>query len=182
MSNPLELKEFLETPESARLGPDTRPGVQAQANLEDQLQPLLEASHLSDESRELVRALILLWHDHLDAAHRIAQEIDTADGSFVHGIMHRREPDFGNAAYWFRKVGRHPAYGEIAKRVRPILQTARETDLSASLIRNGTWDPFAFIDACERAYGNPKAGQRVLREIQKEEFAALLESLRQPRP
>src|SRR5579863_995376 len=42
-----------------------------------------------------------------EEAHRVAQDIETPEGSYWHAIVHRQEPDAGNAAYWFRQVGRH---------------------------------------------------------------------------
>src|SRR5215472_18856895 len=117
MSRPLDLNHFLATDETAELGPGPRSGVQSQTLLENRLRPMLEDSGLSQERQELIRALILLWHDHLEAAHVIAQNVEGPDGAFVHGIMHRREPDPGNAAYWFRRVGRHPAFGPIGSKV-----------------------------------------------------------------
>ncbi len=53
---------------------------------------------------------LYLYFSCLDQAHSIAQNIATAEGSFWHGIMHRQEPDAGNASYWFSRVGRHPIF------------------------------------------------------------------------
>ena len=50
-----------------------------------------------------------LWWDargDWDRAHRIAQEIDDADGSWVHAYLHRKEGDLGNASYWYRRASR----------------------------------------------------------------------------
>ncbi len=41
-----------------------------------------------------------------DRAHRIAQDDDTSDGSWVHAYLHREEGDIGNAHYWYRRAGR----------------------------------------------------------------------------
>jgi len=55
-----------------------------------------------------------LYVDDLNASHTISQGIETATGSFWHGIMHRREGDFSNSHYWFHRVGAHPAIKTIA--------------------------------------------------------------------
>ena len=98
-----DFKQLLAIGGLPELGPGPRPGVLNHKDLTERLAPLFAHSPLPPKSRELVRALILLWHDHTDAAHVIRpQAIENADGSFLHGIMHRREPDYGNATYWFR--------------------------------------------------------------------------------
>jgi hypothetical protein len=179
MSKSLDLREFLATAELADLGPGPRVGVESQRSLENRLPAILFASGLTHEQQELIRALILLWHDHLDAAHGIAQGVDGADGAFVHGIMHRREPDFSNAGYWFRRVGQHPAFAQIALKARPVLEAGSEPGFANRLIRKGVWDPFAFIDACEEASKTPEEEpQRMLQEVQREEFLGLLDWLR----
>jgi hypothetical protein len=84
-------------------------------------------------SRELpdgcLAGLWLLAGD-LDASHDISQSDPSPEGSFWHGIMHRREGDFVNAKYWFRRVGRHE-----------VLATLAETDYG---------DPYQFVDRCQR--------------------------------
>src|SRR5437867_2459147 len=99
-----ELHLLLATPEPPELGPGPRPGVKSLPSLNPLIDHALRSCALASLPCHLIRALTLLWHDHLDAAHTIAQSIENADGSYVHGILHRREPDYGNARYWFHRV------------------------------------------------------------------------------
>ena len=84
---------------------------------------------------------VWLLCDFLDESHTISQGISTASGSFWHGIMHRREGDFSNAKYWFRRADEHPVYERLA--------AAADVE---------SWDPFAFVDACQRAVRRGGAG------------------------
>ena len=173
-----ELEKLLVTAEPPELGPGARRGVQMLETLNRTLGEMLSRSKIPEERQQLIRALVLLWHDHLEAAHVIAQAIDNADGAFVHGIMHRREPDYGNAKYWFRHVGKHPAFAAIVARVRVLLDAKTEPALLKRLVPIGEWDAFAFVDLCEEA-ANGKAGDaaaNLLREIQRIETEALLET------
>jgi hypothetical protein len=60
-------------------------------------------------------ALLALWWDakgNWEKAHEVAQDVAGADGAWVHGYLHRREGDVGNAAYWYRRAGRAVATGD----------------------------------------------------------------------
>jgi hypothetical protein len=190
-----QIKQLLATPAPPALGPQPRVGVMAEAALNARLVVLFREAKLSPARQELIRALLLLWHDHLDASHNISQGIENADGSFVHAIMHRREPDYWNAKYWWRRVGAHPAFPEIArrvgallagsrrgneadsgetKRVRLVTSAATTEELAAKLLPGGKWDACAFVDACEAAVGSAER-EALLREIQRIETEVLLE-------
>ena len=181
MSSPLhkELHALLTQPGPAALGPESRPGTLAQADLNRALDELLRR-HGPPAKAELVRALLLLWHDHHDASHTISQSIENPDGSLVHGILHRREPDYSNAKYWFRRVGQHPCFAELSKRAAPLL--ASDAKLAAQLLPRGAWDAFAFVDAVETAAGKPATPARLqlLRALQQAEAESALDYLLTP--
>jgi hypothetical protein len=159
------IDRLLQTSEPPELGPGRREGTLSVAEIARAPEPA---------PQPLVRAMLLLWHDHLDEAHAIAQDIETADGSYVHAIMHRREPDYGNAKYWFRRAGQHPEFTALATRARELLRDDKV--LADRLAPRGQWDPFAFVDACEQAAAGrlTRDQAKALRSIQATEMTSLL--------
>jgi hypothetical protein len=100
-----------------------------------------------------------------EEAHAMAQDIATPEGSYWHAIVHRQEPDAGNAAYWFRQVGTHPIF--------PALASAAGQE--------GPWDPFAFIDLCEQARRQPGSDLEArMRAIQRTEWQLLFDYCARP--
>ncbi len=167
--------------ESASGGPELvrgaarRPGL-AGALTEGAWVALLPDSPLP--ARLALAAALLQIHDSWDASHDAAQQADDLGEHYVsaywHAIAHRREPDPGNASYWFRRVGAHPIFSPLASAARPLLEAHGDPSLTARLVRGGTWDPFAFVDLCtEVRPSTPIAG--LAREIQRLEMILLLE-------
>jgi len=73
---------------------------------------------------DLPRALQALWQDakgDWDAAHRLAQAQDDADGAWVHAYLHRVEGDNGNAGYWYRRAGKTPSASPLKEEWREIV-------------------------------------------------------------
>lgn len=60
---------------------------------------------LAGLSRE-AKALWFTKRGDWDAAHGIAQDIETPTGSWIHALLHLIEGDLGNARYWFAEAGR----------------------------------------------------------------------------
>jgi len=108
---------------------------------------------------EAAHAGLWLYCGFFDESHSISQDIETPDGSYWHGILHRMEPDSRNAGYWFRRVGQHPLFPEVHAAAKEL---GYET--------GPRWDPFAFIQACDRA----AASQReLLEQVQLAEWQLL---------
>lgn len=140
-----------------------RPDASVYPQLRDMEDALLfeDATIQDTEMAACCRSGLWLLHDYLDESHQISQSIETATGSYWHGIMHRREPDFSNAAYWFRRVGTHPVFADLVTTARELAQDTRVTDVADSdfLRQQQAWDPFRFIDLCSAAVdGRPSSG------------------------
>ena len=123
--------------------------------------------------------------DWWDASHEAAQEADDlgehAFAPYWHAIAHRREPDAGNAAYWFRRVGRHPAFADVEDAARALLASHADPGLTARLLPGGSWDPRAFVAACGEAARRPGSDlERLARRIQRAEMIALLDATTPP--
>lgn len=81
---------------------------------------------LGDDSppTEIPAAAQALWYAEngdWERAHRVAQDISTTDGSWVHACLHREEGDLGNAGYWYRRSGKPPATGDLREERLAIL-------------------------------------------------------------
>jgi hypothetical protein len=128
-----------------------------------------------DAARCCLAGLWLL-HDFLDESHTISQESGSTNGSYWHGIMHRREPDYENSKYWFRRVEEHPIFPDLARAASELIQVAGAEDTSAAEIQaNRRWDPFRFVFWCkEIAIGKAKQ-KELAQQVAQTEWQLLFE-------
>jgi len=118
---------------------------------------------------------VWLLHDFLDQSHHISQSIHTTSGSFWHGIMHRREGDFSNAKYWFRRVGDHPVFESLAQRAAELGAASGQSDAIARLTAHKAWEPCAFVDMCLAAERSGGEAHELCVDIQQAEWELLFD-------
>lgn len=168
---PEPIDQLFRRPGRASLDPGPRSGVvQSQ-----EIQRVLSSCYPASETRELLRALLLLWNDHHDEAHALVQARENSDGNLIHAILHRREPDYSNAKYWFHRVGRHASYEPLLAEVKVLLGKAGQAVELTRLVDRRRWDPEAFVDLCAQATSGrftPQATE-VLEEVQARETRSL---------
>ena len=172
----------------AALGDDHSMGpplIQAKPQLPALLRSLSEPAWVAvfpgapHRARLCLAAGLLQIHDFWDASHDAAQKADDqgerACSAYWHGIAHRREPDAGNAAYWFRRVGKHRCYELLAREARPLLDNHGDSQLSGRLLSGDSWNATAMIDLCTQARADTPE-QTLARRLQRLEMWLLLEA------
>jgi hypothetical protein len=170
------VQALLEPPRLAELGPG-KPNAAAQARL----QALTDEAVFS--GRKVVdadmvaacRAGLWLYHDFLDRSHAISQDIHTTTGSYWHAILHRREPDYSNSKYWLQRVGRHPVFQPLAEAARDLASEAHDAPHAAYLSKQSEWDPFRFVDLCQRVCGSGSSEESLCRAVQQREWELLFD-------
>jgi hypothetical protein len=156
--------------------PPRHPRLEASLN-ETELSEVFSGS--DRPARLALAAGLLQIHDFWDSSHEAAQAADDLGeqlfSAYWHGIAHRREPDAGNAAYWFRKVGRHHIFPTLCEAARRLLKEHEDDRLTARLVGQGGWNPMAMIDLCTEA--RPGTPQEFLaRRLQRLEMHLLLDA------
>jgi hypothetical protein len=135
----------------------------------------------AEDFADCVRGALFLYFSDLEQSHTISQNIPTATGSFLHGIMHRQEPDFSNSKYWFRRVGNHQIFPQLREEVLTMLaaKDGESAGAAAELHRQvdslANWDPFWFIDQCEAARQGEVRLESCLQSIQGIEWQLLFD-------
>ncbi len=127
-----------------------------------------------------IKSGLLLWNDALDDSHDVSQELGNNTGSYWHGIMHRREPDYSNAKYWFGRVGTHPIFPELREHaIALVKETTNPSDalsqIGQTIEAQEHWDAYQFIDWCQAAENDLSSDvTRFLQQVQAEEIKMLL--------
>ena len=129
---------------------------------------------------EAIKSGLLLWNDALDESHTISQGLADPTGSYWHGIMHRREPDYPNSKYWFGRVGSHPIFPALRERSLELYnETANPSDalteIGEAIAAQENWDSYQFVDWCQAAEGDSDSDVTgFLQQVQAEEIKLLL--------
>lgn len=173
---------MIQTVEPPDLGPGPRAGVLSVAELNGKLRTWFAPMGLTSSTERSLRATALLYHDHHDEAHDLVQDGVESDVSLIHAILHRREPDFWNSKYWFRRVLDHPIYRTLANRVAALAGDDVCRELAHRLTVAGIFDPFLFVDEIERvSLGRTRSEEALfLKRVQQAEFEVLAEHLLKP--
>ncbi len=170
------------TPEVPELGAGPRRHVLPRRDVEARTDLFATEHELSPDAALRLKATALLYHDHHDAAHDIVQDLADVEAAIIHAILHRREPDYWNAKYWFRRFDAHPVYLALGRRLPALARNPEQTELVRQLTLPGAFEPFAFVDLCESVERNPALHPTVLwlREVQHAEFEELVNYLVRP--
>lgn len=156
-----ELKKWVPESQELDLGSGS-PSNEMRANLEELENGIVPADLLDPEMVQCCYSAIWLFHDFLDESHNISQQIHSPAGSYLHGIMHRREGDYSNAKYWFRKSGKQSWFPELEARIEADL----EIEAGSRARFAASFDPFELVDAVSATISrSDSAEKRSLKRI-----------------
>lgn len=128
-----------------------------------------------EDEAKCAQAALWLRFDFFEESHSISQDIETASGSYWHGILHRREGDFWNAKYWMRRCANHPAGPQILAATRELVSSSGDRDLMRMFQSVSRWDGSLLVDVVEAASSKPTAQHSLALQLQDLEWWLLFD-------
>ena len=136
------------------------------------LQKQIQGLGPANPSQRCLQAALHLWNDDLWGCHDLVQKEEDEHGALLHAILHRREPDAGNAKYWFRRVPDGPLYPQLLEAAKELAREGPDLGrLGRDLAAMKTWDALRMVDWCEGAVAGDDL--RFLRALQALELQGL---------
>jgi hypothetical protein len=132
---------------------------------------LVHRSVVSGPMRDCLHAGLWVLAGDLDRAHRICQEVETPHGAAWHAMVHRREGDFWNSKYWWRRAG-GVKFENLAATLRD--QLASPAPEIGAWLSASHYDPAGFVDLVERFADRADLRDQLV-AVQRLEWAALFE-------
>jgi hypothetical protein len=114
----------------------------------------------------IVRGGLLYALDDLSGCHEFFQDTASSLVGYWHGMMHRREADFDNARYWFRRAGMLPFFDTLHHKAALI---------SADVAIQLSWDPYLFTGTCEQQRFGADLDETELVRLQRAEFEVVFD-------
>ena len=114
----------------------------------------------------VVRGGLLYALDDLAGCHEFFQDTASDLVSYWHGMMHRREADFDNARYWFRRAGTVPFFDTLH---------SAAAQASADMAKQPSWDPYLFTGQCEQQRFGADLDEKELVRLQRAEFEVVFD-------
>ncbi|MGN6371346.1 MAG: hypothetical protein ACTHN5_24085 [Phycisphaerae bacterium] len=121
------------------------------------------------DTYDTIRAALLILADDLSPAHSLVQNLHSPLAAAWHAVIHRREADFWNSNYWWRRAASLP-WENLGQQVSTLLAPFQH-ELPA--LCTPTYSPSAFTDAVERHHDSPHLVPTLL-EVQRLEWKSLL--------
>ncbi|QDV23046.1 hypothetical protein [Aureliella helgolandensis] len=128
----------------------------------------------TDAGNSLRIAGLWLLAGELDRSHEISQSQPSAEGSLWHAIMHRREGDFSNSLYWYRRAGPHALYDALAEKIQAEQATLQASGLPDVHSASPEELPARLVELCQQASRHHVPWQEELERVLWWEWQLLL--------
>ena len=73
------------------------------------LSTFIESLSANEPPRNISVYLKSLWYDakgDWDKAHRLIQDVEDKNASWIHAYLHRKEGEVANSGYWYSRAGK----------------------------------------------------------------------------